>query len=362
MSADVSVVGGGVIGLAAAWRCARIGMRVTVFDPAPGGGASSVAAGMLAPVSETYFGEPRLTTLLVEAAARWPGFAAELSGYGGVGYRTDGTLVTALTPDDLVAASRLWRYQASLGLPVEELSPAAMREAVPGLHSRVRRGALVGDHQADPRRLLAALRAAADDAGVRVEPRKVAALAELDAGAVVVAAGTASASLAGLPVRPVKGQLLRLRAPDGGGPGFRHVIRGYADGRRVYLVPRPDGEVVVGASEEERTDPVPTAGAVLELLRAATDLMPELSEYALAEVCVGHRPGTPDNAPIVGTLPDGVVVATGHYRHGILLAPLTADAVVELLSTGTLPDAFAPFGPSRFRAAARPVGRPEVGP
>lgn len=347
MTADVAVVGAGVIGLAAAWRCAQRGMRVTVHDPHPGSGASSVAAGMLAPVSEAYFGEPELTALMVASAGQWPDFAEELSGYGDVGYRTDGTLVVALTADDLAAAARVWRYQASLGLPVEELAAAAMREAEPVLHPRVRRGARVDDHQADPRRLVAVLRGAAEDAGVRMEPRPVGSLADVEAGTVVVAAGTATARLTGLPVRPVKGQLLRLRAPEGG-PGFRYVIRGYADGRRVYLVPRPGGEVVVGASEEERTDDLPTAGAVLELLRAATDLVPELTEYELAEVCVGHRPGTPDNAPIVGRWRDRTVVASGHYRHGILLAPVTADAVAELVATGRVPQVIAPFGPDRF--------------
>jgi glycine oxidase len=302
---------------------------------------------MLAPVSEAYFGEPDLTALMVASAGQWPGFAAELAAYGDIGYRTDGTLVVALTADDLAAASRVWRYQASLGLPVEELAAAAMREAEPVLHPRVRRGARVDDHQADPRRLVAVLRAAAEDAGVRVAERAVATLADVEAETVVVAAGTATARLTGLPVRPVKGQLLRLRAPDGE-PGFRRVIRGYADGRRVYLVPRPGGEVVVGASEEERTDAVPTAGAVLDLLRAATDLVPELSEYELAEVCVGHRPGTPDNAPIVGMWRDRTVVASGHYRHGILLAPVTAGAVAELVATGRVPEVMAPFGPARF--------------
>lgn len=355
MSPDVAVVGGGVIGLAAAWRCAQLGLRVTVHDPAAGSGASSVAAGMLAPVSETYFGEPELTALLVAGAAQWPSFAAELSEFGDVGYRTDGTLVAALTPDDLAAASRLWRYQSSLGLPVEELPPAAMREAVPLLHPRVRRGAWIDDRQTDPRRLHPVLRTAAERAGVRVLPTRVDSLERLDAGSVVVAAGVASARLTGLPVRPVKGQVLRLRAPDGA-PAFRHVIRGYADGRRAYLVPRPDGEVVVGATEEERTDELRTAGGVLELLRAATDLVPELTEFELAEVGVGHRPGTPDNAPIIGLLRPGVVVATGHYRHGILLAPVTADAVAQLVATGQVPEVMVPFGPSRFRVSVAEAG------
>jgi glycine oxidase len=357
MSTDVAVVGGGVIGLSIAWRCAQRGMRVTVHDAGSGASpvaaasrmaaASRVAAGMLAPVSEAYFGEADLTALLVASAGQWPAFAADLASYGDVGYRTDGTLVVALTADDWAEASRLATYQESLGLPVSRLGAGELREREPVLHPRVRGGALVDDRQADPRRLLGALRAAVDAAGVRVVPGQVSVLSDVDATTVVVAAGCGSAALAGLPVRPVKGQLLRLRAPDGE-PGFRHVIRGWADGRKVYLVPRTDGEVVVGASEEERTDAVPTAGAALELLRAACDLVPEVSEYELAEVCVGHRPGTPDNAPILGELAAGVVVATGHYRHGILLAPATADAITELLATGKTPDLIAPFTPSRF--------------
>jgi glycine oxidase len=355
VSADVAVVGGGVIGLAVAWRCGQAGLRVTVHDPSPGAGASSVAAGMLAPVSEAYFGETALTALLVASAGQWPGFAAELAAYGDVGYRSDGTLVVALTADDVAEASRLWRYQAGLGLPVRELDPEAVRRCAPVLHPRVRRGALVDDHQVDPRRVVAALRAAAGATGVRLRQHPVGALAELDADTVVVAAGCGSSRLTGLPVRPVKGQVLRLRAPAGG-PEFRHVIRGYADRRQVYLVPRADGEVVVGATVEERTDAVATAGAVLELLRAATDLVPELAEYELAEVCVGHRPGTPDNAPIIGRWGRRVVVATGHYRHGVLLAPVTADAVVRLVTAGVVPELVAPFSPARFRAGAETGG------
>jgi glycine oxidase len=350
MTDDVAVVGGGVIGLAVAWRCAQRGLRVTVYDrePAPEQRASQVAAGMLGPVSEAYFGEADLTTLLLASAGQWGKFAAELAPYGEVGYRTEGTLVVALTADDRAAAARLWSYQESLGLPITRLAAAELREREPALHPRVRGGALAGDYQADPRRLLATLRTAVAAVGARFVDRRVADLAELAADTVVVAAGTGSAALTGLPVRPVKGQVLRLRAPDGGPPGFSYVIRGWADGRKVYLVPRTGGEVVVGATEEERSDSVPTAGGVLELLRAATDLVPELAEYGLAEVCVGHRPGTPDNAPIIGRLDDRTVVATGHYRHGVVLTPVTADAVADLVATGTAPDLVAPFTPARF--------------
>lgn len=349
MSPDVAVIGGGVIGLSVAWRCAQQELRVTLHDH--GSGASHVAAGMLAPVSEAYFGEADLTALLVASAAQWPGYAAELERYGDVGYRTDGTLVVALTADDLAEATRLWTYQESAGLPVARLTAMELREREAALHPRVRGGARVADQQADPRRLLATLREAVTAAGVRIEPGPVASLPDVAGQTVVVAAGCGSAALTGLPVRPVKGQLLRLRAP-GGEPGFEHVIRGWADNRKVYLVPRTGGEVVVGASEEERTDPAATAGAVLELLRAATDLVPELTEYELAEVCVGHRPGTPDNAPILGALDHRTVVATGHYRHGVLLAPITADAITELVTTGKAPQLIAPFSPDRFERRA----------
>jgi glycine oxidase len=353
--ADLAVVGCGVIGLAIAWRCAQRGLRVTAYDPTPGGGASRVAAGMLAPVGEAYFGEAALTGLLVESYRRWAGFAAEVGRYGPTGYRTDGTLLLAATADDLTEAQRLWAYHASVGLPVTPLPAAALREREPALRPRLRGGALTTDHQVDPRRLLTALAAAARAAGVRIVTRRVDDLAALPAGRVVVAAGCGSARLTGLPVRPVKGQLLRLRGP-GGAAVLRHVVRGIADGRRVYLVPRPDGEVVVGATEEERTDAVPTAGAVLDLLRAATDLVPELAEYELAEVCVGHRPGTPDNAPILGELRPGVFVAAGHYRHGVLAAPVTADALADLVTGAGDGALAAPFGPDRFGALAAARG------
>lgn len=352
MTTDVAVVGGGVIGLAIAWRCARRGLRVRVYDPTPGQGASRASAGMLAPVSEAYFGEAELTRLLVASAARWPAFRAELEAAAGVdiGYREEGTLIVALTPDDLAEAQRLRAYQASLGLPISALPAARLREREPLLSPRVRGGAFAAqDRQVDPRRLVTALRAALDAAGVAVSPDAVTDLSALDAEAVVVAAGCGSAALTGLPVRPVKGQILRLRAPGGAPPGFRHVIRGYADGRSVYLVPRADGEVVVGATVEERADPAVTAGGVLDLLRAAVDLVPELAEYELAEATAGHRPGTPDNAPIVGWLEPGrVAVATGHFRHGVVLTPITADGVADLLCAGQLPAEFAGFGPSRF--------------
>ncbi|TWJ25864.1 glycine oxidase [Micromonospora endolithica] len=347
------MVGAGPVGLAIAWRCAARGLRVVVHDPAPGSGASWVAAGMLAPVAEAYFGEHELTGLLTASAARWPAFAAELTEATGadLGYRTDGTLLVGLTADDLAEARRLWAYQQGLGLPVTPLRPSELRDREPALATRVRGGAFAPtDHQVDPRRLVAALRTAAVRAGATLAPSAVDRLSDLDAGVTVVAAGCGAAALAGLPVRPVKGQVVRLRAPGGVAPGFRHVIRGYADGEHVYLVPRVDGEVVVGATVEERTDTTVTAEAVLRLLRAAVDLLPELAGYDLVETVAGLRPGTPDNAPILGPLPGrpGVLAATGHHRHGIVLTPVTADLIADLITTGVADPLLAPFTPDRF--------------
>ncbi|MER5701364.1 glycine oxidase ThiO [Micromonospora sp. NPDC002296] len=355
---DVAVVGAGPVGLAVAWRCAARGLRVEVHDPAPGSGASYVAAGMLSPVAEAYFGEHELTGLLAASAARWPGFATELAEAAGTGfgYRTEGTLVVGLTSDDLAEARRLWTYQRGLGLPITPLRPSELRDREPALAPRVRGGAVApGDHQVDPRRLVAALRIAAERAGATLVAGPVRELSDLDARVTVVAAGCGAAALTGLPVRPVKGQILRLRALGGGPPGFRHVIRGYADGESVYLVPRDGGEVVVGATVEERADTRVTAGAALRLLRAAVDLVPELTEYDLAEASAGLRPGTPDNAPIIGPLPGrpGVLAATGHHRHGIVLTPVTADLVAELVVTGEADPLLAPFTPERFAGHRR---------
>ncbi|MDG4806240.1 glycine oxidase ThiO [Micromonospora sp. WMMD1120] len=367
---DVAVVGAGPIGLAIAWRCAARGLRVEVYDAASGSGASAVAAGMLSPVAEAYFGERLLTELLLASAARWPAFAAELTATTGVGigYRTEGTVLVGLTGDDLAEARRLWAYQQGLGLPVTPLRPSALRDHEPALAPGVRGGALAPtDHQVDPRRLVPALRTAARRAGAVLVPRAVRRLSDVDAGHTVVAAGCGAAALTGLPVRPVKGQILRLRAPDGGAPGFRHVIRGYADGESVYLVPRPDGEVVLGATVEERSDTTVTAGAVQRLLRAGVDLLPELAEYELVEAVAGLRPGTPDNAPILGPLPGrpGVLVATGHHRHGIVLTPLTADLIADLVLGGVPDPLLAPLRADRFdgagAAGSAAAGTPPAG-
>jgi len=366
---DVLVVGGGAIGLAVAWRAALAGLAVTVVDAAPGGGASWAAAGMLAPVTEVHYGEQALLRLNLAAARRWPAFAGELEDASGspVGYRRCGTLTVARDGDDLAAVQDLYRFQSELGLEVERLRGRECRQVEPGLAPSVRGGVLAaGDHQVDNRALVGSLLAAAGRAGVEVRRARVESLVTagdrargvaleggevLEAGAVVLAAGCWSGSLRGVPppvlppVRPVKGQLLHLRGSREA-PLCQHNVRGLD----VYVVPRADGRVVVGATvEDQGFDTTVTAGAVHELLRDAVELLPDVSELELTETVAGLRPGSPDNAPLLGPSGlDGLVVATGHYRNGILLAPVTADAVAELLAGGPVPELIAPFSPARF--------------
>jgi glycine oxidase len=368
------VVGGGAIGLGIAWRAALAGMTVTVVDEAPGRGASWAAAGMLAPVTEVHYGEQALLQLNLAAAARWPGFAAELEEASGhpVGYRPAGTLAVARDADDNAALEDLYQFQLRCGLEVERLRSRECRQLEPGLAPSIRGGVLApGDHQVDNRALVEALLAACQRAGVRlVETRATGLTVEADratgvvlaggerlsAGVVVLAAGCWSGGLGGLagevlaPVRPVKGQLLYLR-----GPADQPLCSRNVRGLEVYVVPRGDGRVVVGATvEEQGFDVRVTAGAVHDLLRAAMELLPDAAELELAETVVGLRPGSPDNAPLLGPAgPEGLVVATGHYRNGILNTPTTADTIAELLATGQVPEMIAPFRPGRFAESVR---------
>jgi glycine oxidase len=340
---DVTVVGGGVIGLSVAWAAARRGLSVAVLDRgALGDGASRVAAGMLAPVSEAEAGEPALLQAGLASAARWPDFAAALEEASGApsGYRRCGTLVVARDADEAEALDRERALREQLGVPVERLRGSEARKLEPGLAPGVRAALDVPvDHAVDPRTLVAALVLACEHAGVVLRPGEE--VGELpSAGRVVLATG----AWAGPPVRPVKGQILRLRDPDGPGLAER-VIRH----ERFYLVPRGDGRYVLGATMEERGfDTTVTAGGVRELLQEAQLVVPGLDELVLEEAAAGLRPGTPDNGPLLGERPDGVLLATGHHRNGILLAPLTGDAIAALLVGEALPEVAAPFAPGRF--------------
>jgi glycine oxidase len=373
-TADVVVAGGGVIGTAIAWRAAAAGLDVVVVDPDLGDGATLVAAGMLAPVSESLFGEGALLRLNLLAVGRFGSFAAELEELTGhrVGLRREGTLAIAYDPGDQAALVRLTAFRRSAGLDAQELDSRACRALEPFLSPDVRGGVLfAGDWSVDNRRYAAALREAMRmvkartirDHVLEVRTRngravgvRLAGGGEVDAAEVVVAAGCWTGSVAGVPdavrsaVRPVKGQLLRLRHPAGLPPVLTHSVRAIVRGIDVYLVPRADGELIVGATQEERgPDQTVTAGAVHDLLHDAMSVLPVTSELILAETCVGLRPGTPDNGPIVGRCgPDGLLMATGHYRNGILMSPVTADAAVGLLTGQPPAPEWAPFTPQRF--------------
>jgi glycine oxidase len=376
--ADLVVAGGGVIGTAIAWRAAAAGLDVVLVDPADGRAASLVAAGMLAPASEALFGEGALLRLNLLALRRFGSFAAELEEATGhqVGLRREGTLAVAYDPGDYAALIRLTAFRRSAGLDAGELDSRGCRQLEPFLAPDVHGGVLFADDwSVDNRRYAAALREAAGSAKVRsvrdrvLEVRlsdgqargvRLADGGDIDAARVVVAAGCWSGGIGGLPdelravVRPVKGQLLRLRHPAGVPPVIGHTIRAIVRGMEVYLVPRSDGELIVGATSEERgPDQTVTAGAVHDLLHDAMSVLPVTSELILAETCAGLRPGTPDNGPVVGRCgPDGLLLVTGHYRNGILMSPVTADAALALLAGQAPAPEWEPFTPARFTAEA----------
>jgi glycine oxidase len=356
---DVAIAGGGIIALALAWRARARGLSVTVLEREElGRGASHVAAGMLAPVSEVEFGAAgrRALQLGLRSARMWPGFAAELEQASGaqVVLRDAGTMMVARDGDEARELERQIELRHALQLRAERLLGSEARAREPALVPGVRLALeLPDDHSVDPRRVLAALVRACRRSGVQLrEQAPVRALAldrsgervegltledgtTVRAGAVVLALGSWTAQLEGVPpgarvpVRPVKGQIMRLR--DRAGPGLAERAIRYAGG---YLLPRGDGRYVLGATVEERGfDAAPTAGALYEMLRRAWDVVPGVAELQVEELTTGFRPGTPDNVPALGPgALEGLVWATGHYRNGILLAPLTAELLAALLA------------------------------
>jgi glycine oxidase len=397
--ADVLVVGGGVIGLSIAWRAAQQGLVVVVADPQPGQGATHAAAGMLTPIAEAAYAEREIFALGQDSLRRYPAFVAELERVTGLptGFRQTGTLQVAYDNDDLALLAELRVLQESFGVHLRQLTARECREAEPMLDPAVRGGLLATDDgSVDPRLLSAALLAAAEGAGVRMIRQSVAQIdctngrargvrladgSVVEAAWTVLAAGWESGTLPGLPadvappVRPVKGQIIRLRTgpavptadPASLAPPpalLNRTIRGTVRGSTVYLVPRDTGELVVGATQEELgPDTTVTAGAVWELLRDARTLVPGITELELADVVARLRPGTPDNAPIIGQATvSGLVLATGHFRAGVLLAPVTADTVSAYLHTGMPDPIWRAFEPSRFagRRSSRPDGVPEA--
>ncbi|MDO7868878.1 glycine oxidase ThiO [Nocardioides jiangxiensis] len=339
----VRVLGAGVIGLACAWELTRRGHTVEVVDPAPGAGASHAAAGMLCPAGELWHGEEDLWRLGRESAALWPAFASQL----GVEVHRTGTLLAGADAGDLQEIDRQLALLAAAGTVVEPLGRRELQATEPGL-GRVAGGALLPeDHSVDPRSVVAALLARVpvtrSSVGLHV--------ADPAYDVTVVATGSDLPEPFAHLVRPVRGEILRVRTDD----APRHVVRGLVHGEPVYVVPRAGSdEVVIGATSEEHDGPaVVTVEGVHRLLDAARQLLPSLDRAAFVEAIARNRPGTRDNLPLVGPSGvDGVVLAAGHYRHGVLLAPLTARLVADQLETGAVDVALDPRRPALEGAPA----------
>ena len=406
LRADVTVIGGGVVGHGIAWELQRSGRSVVLIDDAPGAGASWAAAGMLAPVSELHYQEEDLLELMLEASSRWPAFAAGVTDASGAdsGYLTTPTLAVGADAADRRALMDLRTVQQASGLAVEPLTVREARKREPLLSPAIACALdTPADHQVDPRRLVAALRqalaraaqelpglvvAGAVDgyavpkraAGLMWEGGTVAGVRLAGGGAVlatetVVANGLQSGALADLPrglelpLRPVHGDILRLAVPRHLQPLVTATVRGLVHGVPVYIVPRQDGTVVIGATQrEDALSDAVSAGGVYQLLRDAQALVPAVAELELLECTARARPGTPDNAPLLGRVPvdlalgsegsgadsghvPGLIIATGFFRHGVLLTPAAAAICAELLD-GKADPRWAPFSPDRFSRPA----------
>jgi glycine oxidase len=383
---DVAVVGAGIVGLGIAWEAARSGRTVRVIDPAPASGATFAAAGMLAPVSELHYQEEDLLELTLASAALYPEFIAPLAD-GPAGYRSTRTLVVGADAADRQALADLRRLQQRHGLVVEPLGVRQVRSQEPMLGPQLSCAfSIEQDHQVDPRVLAAALQAALDsharregwpgwllrepaagllhedpaDSTSAVTGVELAGGSTLRAAEVVLANGLGAAAVAGLPdglrlpLRPVYGDILRLRVPEALRPLLTATVRGLVRGLPVYLVPREDGTVVLGATQREDGSAAVSAGGAYQLLRDAQVLVPAVAELELIETTARARPGTPDNAPLLGRVAGpggadipGLILATGFFRHGVLLTPIAAQ-ICRLLMDGHAGSGWDRFRPDRF--------------
>ena len=413
--ADLAVRGGGVEGHGIAWEVQRSGRSVVLVDDAPGAGASWAAAGMLAPVSELHYQEADLLELMLEASSRWPVFAAGVAEASGsdCGYLTTPTLAVGADAADRRALMDLRAVQQANGLAVEPLTVRDARKREPLLSPAIACALdTPADHQVDPRRLVAALRlalagAAQEKPGLAVagavdgfavpdraaglvwEGRAVSGVRLAGGGTVlaaetVVANGLQAGALGGLPdglelpLRPVHGDILRLAVPRHLQPLVTSTVRGMVHGFPVYIVPRQDGTVVIGATQrEDALSDAVSAGGVYQLLRDAQALVPAVAELELLECTARARPGTPDNAPLLGRVPlhpcspgegpgaaqpghvPGLIIATGFFRHGVLLTPAAAAICRELLD-GQADPRWAPFRPDRYSGPAAAAQRPHI--
>jgi glycine oxidase len=375
------VVGAGAVGAAIAWAAARerLAGEVVLVDPDPGSGASRVAGGMLAPISEAWPGERDVLELGAASLARWPALAERVAEDAGepVGLRREGTLQVAVDSADVADLERIAEHLRAWGRGVERLTGREVRRREPSLGPAVRAGIAVPDDLAvDNRRLLAALAAAGRARGVVADRRRVVRVVDdgarvvgvsldgevLEADRVVVAAGAWSAALHPVladRVRPVKGEILRVRARRSSLPPPTRTVRAAVSGRPVYAVPRDEGRLVVGATQYEAGfDPDVLVGGVRDLVADVERVLPGIADYALEETAASFRPGTDDNLPLLGPVgPSGLLAATGHGRNGMLLVAVTVAARPAALRGDALPPAAAPAAADRPDVASGPAAR-----
>ena len=398
LSTDVAVIGGGIIGLGIALEAQRAGHRIALIDPDPASGATFAAAGMLAPVSELHYQEEDLLSLTLASSARWPDFARSLASETALdpGFRTTPTLALGADAADRAALGDLREAQTRQGLEVTRLTTREAREREPLLSPHISAAHLIAqDHQVDPRALAKAIMECLAATGTKrdgvesretlVRTRATALLHEdaadsssritgvlladgtkIHARETILANGLGAADVAGLPdalvlpLRPVHGDILRLRVPEHLRPLTTATLRGMVRGVPVYVVPRDDDTVVIGATAREDGNPGVSAGGVHQLLRDAQVLLPAVAELELIETTARARPGTPDNAPLLGRVAAGngadvagLLIATGFFRHGVLLTPIAAHVIVELIA-GRRDPAWDRFRPDRFSPALKP--------
>ncbi len=369
----VGIIGAGIIGLSIGWYLSKEGIDVTIFEKNEAGkGATWASAGMLAARSEIEPGEEYLLQLLIDSKNLWPSFAEELIQESkiDIGYRKEGTILIALDYDDASKLKSHYNYLKKIGIDVEILSSEKILEIEPFLNPNLIMGLYSKeDHQVDNRLVTLALKEAFIKSGgilkERTEVKKVVITNDEIEGIiakdefykfdfVILSAGAWSPLIEGIPkhvippVRPVKGQALSIQM-DPSNPIIKHVIWG----PEAYLVPKNDGRLVVGATVEEvGFDNNITVSAVYSLLKACWEMVPSISEFPIKEIWSGFRPGSRDDAPILGpTRIKGLIMATGHHRNGILLAPITAKGITEFIVKGVLPSYIKRFTLDRFNTS-----------
>lgn len=359
----VNIVGAGIIGLSTAFELSSRGHTVSIIDPAPGQGASHAAAGMLAPAAETIWGQGPLHQLLASSSTSYPEFVNRITEVTGnrPDYLQSSTLVVAAEPADRETLHELVQLQSSLGLSAEKLLPSQARSLEPALASNISGAVLCADdHQIDPRSVVRILldhfrtnlmHEQADSLisdGTRTLGVRTRSGIDLEADQTLLC--TALGTIGGLeplPLRPVYGDILRLQGPSGPAVLSR-IVRGIVHREQVYLVPRKDGSLVLGASVREDGNPEVNVGAMYSLLDNARRLVPGIADCSFKEVIARARPATCDDRPLIGRLDPGLVLSTGYSRHGVLLSPLGSQLTADLAENQLINPLLKDVDPQRF--------------